>query len=91
MPIHKINTKHEAQCRNDSILAAVEASGFISIIDVLVYQYEQCKENYSRIGFRHHLIKYHGFRSLVITITQDTINKKMIALEVRTNLWLTQK
>ena len=91
MPTDKINTKRKTQCHIDSILVAVEASGFTSITDALDYQYEQCEGNYGRIGFRNHLMKHRGFRSLVITITQDTDNKEMMALEARTDLQLPQK
>lgn len=51
MPTDKINTKREAQRRIESVVAAVEASGFTSITDALVYQYERCEENYGRNGF----------------------------------------
>ncbi|MCJ1342648.1 hypothetical protein MMC31_000835 [Peltigera leucophlebia] len=91
MPTDKINTKREAQRRIDSVFAAVEASGFTFITDALVYQYEQCEGNYGQIDFRYHLIKHRGFRSLVITITQDTVNKEMMALEARINLRLPPK
>ena len=91
MPTDKINIKREAQCHIDSVLVAIEASGFTSIIDVLVYQYEQCEGNYSRIGFCHHLMKHRKFLSLIIIITQDIVNKEMMALKACTNLWLLQK
>lgn len=87
----KINTKHEAQRYINNVFAAIEASRFTSITDVLVYQYKQYEGNYSRIGFRHHLMKHHGFQSLIITIIQDIVNKEMMALEACTNLWLPQK
>lgn len=36
-------------------------------------------------------MKHNGFRSLVIDITHDTVNKEMTALETRIDLRLPQK
>lgn len=91
MPTNKINTKYKAQCHIKSIVVAVEPSGFISITDTLIYQYEQCEGNYNRNGFCNDLMKYYEFWSLIINIIHDTVNKEIMALKAYTNLWLPQK